>query len=130
MSGYQTYLRLQRIEDHAKKLGFRLGNPKHGYTGSDSFELAALYAADDQLPVFARDAELFVGSFDEVAVWLNGWEKAQLYDSMLRLTDVKRRRLFEEKEKERQRLEEERQAKRKTFAILSNKSESEVDKKM
>ena len=130
MSGYETYLRLQRIEARAKTLGFRLGNPKHGYTGMDGYELVALYAADDQLPAFARDAELFVGSFNEVAVWLNGWEKAQLYDSMLRLTDVKRRRLFEEKEKERQRLEAERQAKRKTFAILSNKSEQEVDKKM
>jgi hypothetical protein len=128
MSGYETYTRLQRIEAQAKHLGFRLGNPKHGYTGRGDVEFVAVFPAEDQLPIYSRDAELFVGSFRELEVWLNGWAKAQQYDYMLRLTDEEKRKKFEDKERERQRLEAERLEKRKMFAALSDKTEDQVNK--
>ena len=128
MSGYKTYLQLQQIESQAKLLGFRLGNPEYGYSSRDGREYVAVYPLDDSLPIYARDAELFVGSFRELEVWLNGWAKAQQYDYMLRLTDEKKRKKFEDKERERQRLEAERLEKRKMFAALSDKTEDQVDK--
>lgn len=129
MSGYEDFLRLQRIEAQAKQLGFRLGNPKHGYSNRDGIGFVAAFPLDDNLPIYTRDAELFVGSFRELEVWLNGWAKAQQYDYMLRMTDEKKRKKYEDKERERQRLEAERLEKRKMLAILSDKTEEEVEKK-
>lgn len=129
MSGYETYRRFQRIEDQAKVLGFRIGNPKHGGFGRDNYDAVGVFPGEgDSLPVFSRDAELFVGTFREVEVWLSGWARAQQYDMLLRISDEKRRKKAEAKELERQRLEKERIEKRKMFAALSDKSEKDVEK--
>ena len=104
MSGYQTYTRFQRIEAQAEMLGFRIGNPKNGmWSGGD--DLVALYPRDTELPTYSRDAELFVGTFGQLEIWLQGWVKAQQYDMLLRLTDDKKRKKAEVREIERQRLQ-------------------------
>lgn len=122
MSGYQTYLRLQRIEEQAKMLGFRLGNPKHGHWGGSSdTDMVSLYPADEALPIYTRDAEIFTGTFRDVEIFMTGWVKAQSYDQILRLTNDKKRKQYEDKERERQRLAKERLEKKKMFAILANK---------
>jgi hypothetical protein len=130
MSGYTTYQRWQRIEAQAAMMGFRLANPKHGaWCGIDRGpDQVALYARNDSLPAYSRDAELFVGTFSEVETFLIGWGKAQQYDYLLRMTDPKRRLRFEAKEIERQRLEKERLEKRKMFAVLSSRTEEAVDR--
>lgn len=129
MSGYQTLRRWQRIEEHANKLGFMIGNPKHGWS-SDNGDSVAIFPKDDALPTFSRDAELFSGTFRELEIWLAGWERSQQYDMLLRMTDEKRRKKFEDALRERQRLEAERLEKRKMFAALADKTEEEVDKLM
>ena len=47
---------------------------------------------------------------------------------LLRIADGKKRKKYEDKERERQRLAAERLEKRKMFAALADKSEKEVDK--
>ena len=122
MSGYQTYLRLQRIEEQAQVLGFRLGNPKHGnWGGSGDADMVSLYPAEETLPVFSRDAEIFTGTFRDCEIFMMGWVRSQSYDMMLRMTDDKKRKRYEAKEVERQRLAKERSEKKKMFAILANK---------
>lgn len=122
MSGYETYMRYQRIESQAKELGFRLGNPRHGSWGrGDSEDVVALYPDDKALPVFSRDAEIFSGTFNQVQTFLHGWTRAQQYDMMLRLSDSKKRTKAELKEVERQRIAQEKEEQRKMFAILKNK---------
>jgi hypothetical protein len=128
MSGYETYIRLQRIEARAKQMGFRIGNPKHGWSSREHSEVLALYPAEGAMPTYSKDAELFVGTFGQLEFWLAGWEKAQQYDMLLRLSDEKKRKAAEGKEVERQRKERERLAKREMYAILSNKTEDQVDK--
>ena len=129
MSGYSTYTRFQRIEAQAKSLGFRLGNPKHGHWGgSGDTDQVALFPDEEALPIFSRDAEIFVGTFGQVETFLTGWVRAQQYDAILRLSDDKKRKKYEDKERERQRLEAERLEKRKTFAVLADKTETEVDR--
>lgn len=128
MSGYHTYTRWQRFEERAKKFGFRVGNPKQGWRDSGTPDMIALYPFDEQLPVFTRDAELFVGTFNDAEHWLAGWEKAQAYDRWLRLTDDKKRAKAEAKEVERQRIAREKAEQRKTFAILADKTTAEVEK--
>jgi hypothetical protein len=125
MSGYETYMRYQRIEAQAKELGFRLANPKHGNWGrSDEFgerDVVALYPNESALPVFTRDAEIFSGTFSQVQTFLSGWARAQQYDMMLRLSDSKKRTKAEAREVERQRIAQEKAEQRKMFAILKNK---------
>jgi hypothetical protein len=130
MTGYSTYTRWQRIEAQAKTLGFRLGNPKNGRWGivPDAIDTVALYPDNDALPVFSRDADIFEGTFSQVETFLTGWARAQQYDAMLRMTDEKKRKKYEDKERERQRLAAERLEKRKMFAALADKTEDEVDR--
>lgn len=133
MSGYSTYNQWKRIEEFADKLGFRIGNPKHGNWGArDGVEtdMVAIFPKDTELPVYARDAEIFRGTFSQLQVFLTGWERAQSYDMMLRLTDDKKRKNAEDKERERQRIAQERLEKKKMFAILTNKSVTEVERVM
>ena len=127
MSGYQTFKRWQRIEEHAGKLGFRIGNPKHGWGSSDSGDTVAIFPKEEELPTFTRDAEIFNGSFRELEIFLMGWERSQQYDMLLRLTDDKKRKFYEDKERERQRLAQERLEKKQMFAALANKTEEEVE---
>jgi hypothetical protein len=129
MTGYSTYTRFQRIEAQAKKLGFQLGNPKHGHWGgSGDTDQVALFPDDEALPIYARDAEIFVGTFGQVETFLTGWVRAQQYDAMLRMSDEKKRKKHEDLERERQRFEAERQEKRRMFAVLADRTEKEVDK--
>jgi hypothetical protein len=129
MSGYTTYKRWSRIEEQAKSLGFRLASPKSGWgaTSSDQDEVA-VFPDIDALPVYSRDAELFIGTFSQVEIFLTGWARAQQYDMLLRMSDDKKRKTYEAKEVERQRLAKEREEKKKMFAILADKSEKEIDK--
>ena len=129
MSGYETYTRYQRIEAQAKLLGFRLGRSKTvGSWERTDTDTVTVYPDQDRLPIYSRDAEIFTGTFGQLEVFLQGWAKAQQYDMMLRMTDDKKRKKYEAKELERQRLTQERIERRKTFAILSDKTETEVDR--
>lgn len=121
MSGYSTFNQWKRIEEFADKLGFRIGNPKHGWGSTDSSDMVAIFPKGEELPVYTRDAEIFCGTFSQLQVFLTGWERAQRYDMMLRLTDDKKRKRAEDKERERQRLAKERLEKKQMFAILANK---------
>ena len=91
MTGYSTILKIRRLEETVSGLGMRIGNPKSGYYSSEHGDLVALYPLDDGLPVFSRDAEVFVGSLEQLEVWLNGLEFARRYDLLLRVSDEKKR---------------------------------------
>lgn len=128
MSGYATYTRYQRIESQAKVLGFKLGRSRMVGSWESLTDTVTLYPDDDKLPIYNRTAELFEGTFDQLEIFLQGWAKAQEYDYMLRMTNPDKRKKYEAKEIERQRLAKEREEKKKMFDILSNKSESSVEK--
>lgn len=82
MSGYNLILEIERLKEDCDNLGFRLGYPKHGnYRNED---VVALYPKDSEaLPIYSRDAELFVGTISELKVWLRGLQWARNYDKML-----------------------------------------------
>ncbi len=83
MSGYHTILRIHRLEEEVDKLGFRMGNPKHGNYRQEYGDIVALFPKDDALPIYSRDAELFVGTLEELEVWLRSWQKSFEYHRML-----------------------------------------------
>ena len=119
MSGYTTYQRWQRIEAQAKLLGFRLGNPRHGSWGSnDGHDMVSLYPDDEALPVYSRDAEMWTGTFRDCEIFMSGWVKAQSYDQMLRMTDDKKRKKYEDRERARQAEQRKREEQKKMMAVL------------
>lgn len=129
MTGYRTYTRYQRIEAQAKMLGFKLGNPKFGqWATENNTDEITLYPDDDALPIYSRDADIYTGTFNQVEIFLNGWIRAQQYDAMLRMSNEKKRKKYEDKERERQLREKERLEKRLMFAALADKTEDQVDK--
>ena len=93
MAGYQSVLELRRLEAQLDKLGLMLSAPKHGGWGGDDYSDRAGVKPKDQdsLPIYARDAEMFCGTIEQIKVWLIGVEWARNYDMMLRLSDDKKR---------------------------------------
>ena len=119
MSGYSTYTRWQRIEEQAKLLGFRLGNPKHGHWGGQEVsDQVTLYPDDKALPIYSRDADIFTGTFRDVEIFMMGWVRAQQYDAMIRMTDDKRRKKYEAAELARQVEQRKREEQKQMLAVL------------
>ena len=83
MAGYHTILRIRRLEEEVDKLGFRMGNTKHGNFRQEFGDVVALFPKDDCLPIYSRDAEMFCGTLEEMEVWLRGFQKACEYHRML-----------------------------------------------
>lgn len=122
MSGYSTYTRWQRIEEQAKLLGFRLGHPRHGrWDTSGETDQVSLYPADEALPIYSRDAEIFTGSFRDCEIFMMGWVRSQSYDQMLRMTDDKRRKKYEAAEVARQAERRKREEQKKIITVLRAK---------
>jgi hypothetical protein len=103
MAGYQSVLALRRLEAEVDKLGFMLCDPKTGWGGDDFNNLVGIRPKDDNaLPVYARDAEIFRGTLEELREWVKGVNWAREYDRMLKVSDDKTRAKKEEHERGRQ----------------------------
>jgi hypothetical protein len=101
MSGWETIQRLRRIEEEIDKIGFKFSKSKHS-DWTDSHGALSLVPKDhESLPIYSRDAELFVGSLERLEDWLAGVRWAREYDMMLKLSDVPKREKAEQKEKNR-----------------------------
>ena len=102
MSGWNTIQRIKRIEEEIDKLGFKFTKSKHTDWTDDHGSLSLIPKDADALPIYSRDAELFVGSLERLEDWLSGVKWARDYDTMLRLSDEKKRNTAEQKERNRQ----------------------------
>lgn len=102
MSGYRQIQKLRHIEKEIDELGFKFSNPKHGYNSTFGDMVALVPKDTESVPIYARDAELFVGTIEELEVWLRGVEWARRYDHMLGLSNEKKRVRKEQDERNRQ----------------------------
>ena len=83
MAGYNAILELRRLESDLDQIGLMLTAPKHGW-GSDIGDRAGVKPKDaESLPIYNRDAEVMVGTLNEIRIWLNGIQWARKYDQML-----------------------------------------------
>jgi hypothetical protein len=101
MSGYQTILRIRRIEETVNKLGFMLANSQHGWDSNNPDMVALKPRDDDAVPVYSRDAEVFRGTLEQLEMWLRGVDWARDYDRVLRISDDKKRARYEDRERQR-----------------------------
>jgi hypothetical protein len=102
MSGWNTIQRIKHIEEQVDKLGFKFSKSKHSDWSEDHGALSLVPKDHEALPIYSRDAELFVGSLERLEEWLAGVRWAREYDSMLKLSDEKKRAAAEQKERNRQ----------------------------
>jgi hypothetical protein len=92
VSGYNTVLQVRRLEEDLSLLGFMMCYPKHGWGAERGVDYVAVKPKDqDSLPIYARDAQMFCGTIDDLRSWLDGVKWARDYDRMLRLSDDKKR---------------------------------------
>jgi hypothetical protein len=102
MAGWNTIDRIRRLEEQIDKLGFKFAKSKHSDWSDDHGALSLKPKDVDSLPIYSRDAELYVGSVEGLETWLAGVHWAREYDMMLKLSDDKKRTQAEQKEKNRQ----------------------------
>jgi hypothetical protein len=91
MSGWNTIQRVRRLEAEVDKLGFKFKQPKHGDWDRHEQSLSLVPKEHDALPIYSRDAELFVGSLEDLEMWLHGVHWARNYDMLLGLSNVIKR---------------------------------------
>lgn len=83
MSGYNLVRTVHILEEECDKLGFVMCHSKHRY-GSEFGDVVAVKPKDqDSIPIYARDAELFIGTLNELSRWIEGIKWARQYDGML-----------------------------------------------
>ncbi len=68
IAGFRDIYRLRLLEDKLKDFGLKMVSPR--YQGDN--DKIALIPIDQELPVYSRNAEIFVGSFDEIENWFCG----------------------------------------------------------
>jgi len=102
MSGWNTIQRIRNLEEKIDLLGFKFAKSKHG-DWTDAHGALSLVPKDmDALPMYTRDAELFVGSLERLEDWLAGVQWARDYDRMCKISTDKARSAAEQKERNRQ----------------------------
>lgn len=92
MSGYHTVLQVRRLEEELDKLGLMMCYPRSGWGTDRGIDLVAVKPKDEEsLPIYARDAELFCGTLNDLRSWIEGVKWSRSYDEMLRITTDKKR---------------------------------------
>jgi len=118
MSGWNAIQRIRNIEEKIDKLGFKFAKSKHGDWTDDHGSLSLVPKNADVLPIYTRDAELFVGSLERLEDWLAGVRWAREYDQMLKMSDEKKREKAEVRERERLALMRRREEQARVLQVL------------
>lgn len=90
MAGYDTVRLVHRLEEEVAELGLQMCYSQHQY-GSEHGDIVCLKPTDTGVPIYSRDADLFNGTLAELAVWLRGIKWARNYDTMIKISDEKKR---------------------------------------
>jgi hypothetical protein len=106
MSGWDTIKAIKLLEERVDALGLAITNPGdflgNSYNNSHYGDRVALRPKDDSMPHYSRDAIVWLGSLEELNHWLNGVDWARQYDTMLKISDHKKRSKAEADERNRQ----------------------------
>lgn len=101
MSGWNQIQQVRKLEERADKLGLKFSQYKH----DDSFgaNVALIPKDSEVLPIYSRDVELFVGTLESAASWMQGVMWARDYDSMVidkKLDDKRKRKEQDERNRQ------------------------------
>jgi len=82
MSGYNLIRKIRFLEEECHTLGFQICGAED-YIHRDFGDMLTLKPRDDCLPVYSRDAAVFIGNIQDLERWLQGFHVARKYDSIL-----------------------------------------------
>lgn len=103
MSGYNLIQQIRFLEKECNELGLVMAKPKDYHINDGFGDLVSVVPKDENsLPIYSRDAELFIGTLSQLEIWLRGVEWARRYDNMLGISDDKKRNRKEQDELNRQ----------------------------
>lgn len=85
---------LDRVVTSLEKLGYKIVPTKYGYGNRSEIGVIPL---NDKNPIYSRDAEVFTGTLEQIAVWIRGVQHQKDYLLMLKATTEKRIKVLEEK---------------------------------
>jgi hypothetical protein len=80
MAGWNQIQQVRKLEEQADKLGLKFA--PHKYDDSFGANVALVPKDKDALPIYSRDAQLFAGSLEGAAYWMQGVLWAREYDRM------------------------------------------------
>lgn len=100
MTGFTTVAKIRRIEEVLANLGMRLAASRYSY--EPGVDEVSIYPADDSLPHYSRDSELFTGTIEALDYWLRGIVWARGYDEMIGVKSVRLRHRKEQDQRNRQ----------------------------
>ncbi len=83
MSGYNLIRKIRTLEEQLDRLGLMMCQSRHGYHNEFGDVVGVKPKDTHSLPVYSRDAEMFVGTIEALEYWLMGVEWARKYDSLL-----------------------------------------------
>jgi hypothetical protein len=91
MSGYNLIRKIRRLEEECDGLGFVIDQAR-GYITETDGDLVSVRPKDaNALPIYSRDADLFIGRLEDLEYWLRGIQWARNYDRMLGISSNKKR---------------------------------------
>jgi hypothetical protein len=96
MAGYNLIRRIRQLEENLDTLGLALQQSKHHYRSDVSDVVAVVPKDQDSLPLYNREAELFVGTIEQLEYWLSGIVWSRNYDTMLFGKTIDKNRLKKE----------------------------------
>lgn len=99
VAGWQLLKSFRDVEQRANKIGLKFAPSK--YSGME-FDTIALIPLDEHLPVYNREAEVFAGSLQDIDKWLRGAEWSRNYDDIMKVSTHEKRKVAEEKYKQRE----------------------------
>jgi hypothetical protein len=101
--GWEDVQRVKRVEARAEELGFKFSSSaNYNYGANNIISYICLKPKEDCLPHYSRDADIFIGTLEEINTWLTGVEWARGYEEMLKLGNDKKRKEKEQVERNRQ----------------------------
>lgn len=100
MAGWNTIQTIRTLEERADRLGMRFTAYKHDEMDGENVALAP--KDQNSLPIYARDAVLFVGSLEGADKFMLGILWAQDYDRIIKLSNDDQRKRKEQDERNKQ----------------------------
>ncbi len=99
VAGWQLLRDYRLTEERANKIGLKFAPSK--FSGME-WDTIALIPLDEHLPVYNREAEVFQGSLQDISSWLRGIEWSREYDNLMIGKNDEKRKVAEEKYKQRE----------------------------
>lgn len=100
VAGWQLLRKYRDIEERVNSMGLKMGPSK--YSGME-FDTIALFPKDeDSLPIYNREAEVFIGTLQDIEQWLRGVDWARKYDELMKVSNNEKRQTSERKYQQRE----------------------------